>query len=763
MKKLSKLALAAFCVLSLIFAASCSNISGSVEGQDCREYKASVNGASGLVDFTAGRSIAPGAFKLDPANPELDFYLAHQKTTESTWTIMTDKVTITPDTGSTSSGTFLITIPQANYKLRLYGLPAGKTTVDSATAIDLLNTNAALVGETTADLRRGDAVTFTLAADTRILTGTSTAALVLYAIGDWNDDSKFTDGKAYDVTAELQNIQTGAAVAGTTGITLATEAAATAITDVSTIDSSNATYSNTTAVAAGTYNLVVKFTKGTAVYEYSDTVIIVPGKPTQAVIAIPKVVATEPNAPTGFQAGFIAPTSVEDGYYNVEFVWEDNSNNEAYFELQLADVTASTGTVSLPTGPATSDDSDKSWVDVVGNQTTATVTRYGLVNDNIKIDGYFANPSCTYTDITEFYGTNNDLYVSGSLNKNNEVAVMRLPLGNRYLARIRAVNAAGPSSWAYVTIDNDIAAGSTTNHVQTTVAAEAFDHTQSEADTTNTPAVSNCINLYRLTYSLGANAAFSDAGTGTVPVVTPEASSKIFPVADNQIVSYYNASTAGIAILNPNGYNTSATAGTETDGDSDSKADALQLKQGTSYYWIFWKSDIGNNGTTEALTTNKNYADYKETPAAYTGFKNLTLTAVYGSQAGVSIVDLDKYNLKRSNITATYDGSDTTFSDTATSISVDTSKSTVTWKVTYPANVTYDRVEIEVTSTKAGSTPVATGTIATTTTTPTTGGTWEESISGLSEGTYEVKFKAYHSSNVKAYYSTTIYMTVSEK
>lgn len=757
MKKLSKLALAAFCVLSLIFAASCSNISGNVEGESPVGIKAFVNGAKNLVDFNSSRSIVPDAFKLDSTNPELDFYLAYQKTTDTTkWTIETNKVTITPDTGSTSSGTFLITIPQANYNLRLYGVPEG-TTVDSSTAIDNLNSSAALVGETTADLRRGDVVTFTLTADTRILTGHSSAALVMYAIGDWNTASNFTDNTAYSVSAELQNVLTGETVTGTqnNSITLATETTATAITDVSTITETTATYSNTQTVPAGTYNIVVKFTKGTAVYEYSDTVIIVPGKTTKGVIAIPKVVATEPDAPAGFQAGFIAPTSVEDGYYKVEFVWEDKSNNEAYFELQLADVTDSTAAVTLPTGPATSaDTTDTSWVTVVENQTNVKVTRYGVVNSNIKNSGFFSTPQCTYTNndgITEFYGTNNDLYLSGSLNKNNEVAMMKLPLGNRYVARIRAVNAAGPSSWAYVKIDTDIAADTAKN----IVAAEAFDHTQSEADTTNTPAVSNCINLYRLTYSLGANTTFSDAGTGTVPVVIPAAGSTTFPIADNQIVSYYNASTAGIAILNPNGYKTSATASTETDGDSDSKPDALQLKQGNSYYWTHWNSGIGHDGTPASLTANKNYADDNETPTAYTGFKNLTLTAVYGSEGGVSVVDPSKFNIKRANIKATYDGNDTTFSDTTPSISVDTAKSTVLWTVTYPTGVTYERVEIEVRSTKSGSTPVATSTITA------DGGTWEESISGLSEGTYEVRFKAYHSSN-ESYYSTTITMTVSE-
>lgn len=763
MKKLSKLALAAFGVLSLIFAASCSNISGSVEEEKTVGIKASVSGASDLVDFTAAstasKSIVPEAFKLDSTSPELDFYLAYEKTTDTTWTIVTDKVTITADSGSTSSGTFLITLPQANYNMRLYGVKSG-TSVDSSTAIDTLNSSAALVGETTADLRRGDAVTFTLKADTRILTGTSTAALVLYAVDNWNTASEFTDGTAYTVSAELQDVLTGDPVSGTSkdSITLAEESTAKAITDLTSITATTATYSNSTAVSAGTYNLVVKFTKGTAVYEYSDTVIIVPGKITTGVVAIPKVVATEPTAPENFKAGFIAPTSVEDGFYKVEFVWEDKSNNEAYFELQLADVTSSTATVTVPTGPATSSDTtDTSWTTVVENQTDATVTRYGIVNSNIKIDGYFSTPQCSYSDVTAFYGTNNDWYVSGSLNKNNEVAVMKLPLGNRYVARIRAVNAAGSSSWTYVTIKDDIAAGNTTTHSQAISAAEAFDHTVSEADTTSTAAVASCINLYRLTYSLGANATFSDAGTGTAPVVIPAASSATFPIVDNQIASYYNASTTGIAILNPNGYNTSSTSSNETDGDSDSKADALQLKQGDSYYWIYWTSDIGNDGTTGTLTTNKNYADYNDTPAAYTGYKNLTLTAVYGSQAGVSIVDLSKYNLTESNIKATYNGSDTTFSSTTKSISVDTSKSTVVWTVSYPTDVIYENVKVEVTSSKTDSTPVATGTITT------DGGTWEEDISSLSEGTYKVEFKAYHSSNVNAYYSATVYMIVSEE
>lgn len=674
-----------------------------------------VTSPTNLVNFSANvsKSIVPTAFQTS----ELDFYLAYQNVGTTTWTVQADKITVTADASDSKKGTFLVTLPVASYNLRLYAVKSGTSVTASETS---LNTNGVLVGLTSADLRRGDTISFTLKADSSILTGTSQASLVLYAENNWNDTLGYT------VSAELQNITTGAQIDGT-------EAKDITLVKAEDASTASANYTNATALKAGTYNFVVKFTKSSKTYEYSDTIILVPGKTTTGIIGIPQVVETAPTAPSGFKAGYTEPASATTEYYNVEFVWTDNSNNESYFELQLADVdknatTTSTTAITLPT------DKD-SWNTAANTNTSSYTTRYGVENASIANDLDEADSSYKdqYSAITNFYGSSNDLWVSGSLQKNNEVVTMMLPVGKRYVARISAVNASGRSDWNYVTIDTDIAEGNTTTHTLDVSAANAFTRTVAKAKASGIGSAAQCINLYRLTYSLGQNASFT--GTGTV---IPSASDTTYPISNNQIISYYNQNaTDGIAILNPNGDKS-------TDGDTDGTADDLQLKQGTSYYWTYW----ANGGAA--------YNAYGDEPAAYKGYENLTLTAVYGATATIAISDPSANNITVDNVSVTTDAGDAITINTLGGLTVDTSAGTIIWKVTYPTGVTYDRVVISVTPTLSGSAEVATGTITQ------SEGTWEETVSSLTEGVYKVEFRAYTSSNATAYYSTTAYMTVTE-
>lgn len=718
MKK-SRFYLLPLVLIALAFA-SCSNISGGGSDGDSSStttnlrasttVTASVTSPVDLVNFSSGsssgRSIVPTAYDVS----DLTFYLAYKAAGDTGFTV-NGTVTVTADASDSKKGTFLITLPQASYDLRLYAVPSTITTV--YTSESDLNSNASLVAVTSADLRRGDAISFTLRSDVDVLTGTSTALLVLYPSNDWCTPD------AYTVTAELQKISDGSLVDGSSAtVTLLTSTAAAAITDIT---ETNANYKNGTAVKAGTYNLVVKFTtEANKTYEYSDTVIIMPNKPTTGKVGIPDIVEKAPEAPTGFKAAYTEPSTNEE-YYNVEFVWDDNSNNESYFELQLADITSTTATVTLPDG-------DTAWGTVVNDSANATVTRYGVENSTLAVDDV-GSTSANYGSVTTFYGTSNDSWVSGSLQKNNEVIKMKLNLGKRYEARISAVNANGRSDWAYLTIGDDFTDSVTKNHSHTITEAKAFTRTVSKANNGGIGTASNCINLYSLTYALGTNATFS--GTGTV---VPSSSSDVFKIENNQIVSYYNVGE--IAILDPDG-------DASKDGDSDGNLDDLLLKQGTSYYWTNWK-----NGT-------KDYNAYGKAPDAYKGYTNLILTAVYGATASVTIFDYNNYNIGTANISASSENDATVTISSDGTLTVDTSAKTVTWKVTYPTNVTYDKVEISVTPTLEGSTSKDNGTIS--------NGTWEEDISKLTAGKYQVEFRAYHSSNASAYYSCSIYMEVTEK
>lgn len=768
MKK-TKIALFLAALAAVLFA-GCSNISGGdVDNSgSTKSFTAKVTVDKNTVNFkknTVSRSILPDDWKLSDDDPELVFYLAYEKAGDTSFTVETTPITVTADKSSTTSGTFLITLPQASYTLHLFGVPKGTTTFTAtADGYVALAEAAALVGTTSADLRRGDSISFNLKADSDILTGKSTALLVFYSKDDWYDA---TVAALYPtVKAELQNPITGETIDGTSqAATIKKETEAGGISDIT---ADTASYNSDTGVKAGSYNLVVSFSTNGATpvtYEYSDTIVIVPGKQTTKVIGIPKVVGTVPEAPANLKAAYIEPDGFSDEYYNVEFQWDDKSDNEAYFELQIADVTTNQNATVLPT---------TTWSDnSVDNASAVSVYRYGVdastsliwapAESTASIQAtYYPKEANTATypngNVYNFYGTNNDWYVDGSLQKNNEYAVMKLQLGKRYYARIRAVNASGPSTtWAYVTISDDLAkATKTATHGQELpYGAKAFKNTVSAAETDATKTEATSINLFRLSYSLKDNYNFTNDGAASTTVGT--SGTKLTVNSDNQIVNYYNQGS--IAILNPNGNE-------NTDGDSDEEADNLLLKQSSDYYWIYWTANVGNDGLTTSLTgtSGKQYHEYEKEPAAYTGYSNLDLVAVYGEQASVTIDTLSKYNLTLANIAyATGTGTVTTMSDSDNSLTADTSDSTVTWTITYPlidsTPVAYDKVVISVTNTKAGSTASQTYTITPSGET----GTWTEDITELPEGKYNVVFKAYHSSLPDSYYGCNAVMTITEK
>lgn len=172
-------------------------------------------------------------------------------------------------------------------------------------------------------------------------------------------------------------------------------------------------------------------------------------------------------------------------------------------------------------------------------------------------------------------------YENGSLLSGNTKAQLRLELGKRYFARIRAVNDAGESAWTLVAL------------------ADA------PAEPTGTKAFTGTINRYRLTYFMNGGAYYDDkaaadadtAGTGG-------------KTAD--IVSYHcEDSTTGTPIT---------------------KADGTPIIKKNTYTWSYWSKDA----TSETLSR---YNEPGTAPANYTGYKNLDLYAMFATDASVAIFD----------------------------------------------------------------------------------------------------------------------------
>lgn len=233
------------------------------------------------------------------------------------------------------------------------------------------------------------------------------------------------------------------------------------------------------------------------------------------------------------------------GWYTTAFEWVRGSKNENNFEIEVLEFNDA-ATVTPPT-------SDDEW-------TTALTT---------------AGSSEPYG--SKFSSAAN--YESGSLLSGNTKAQLRLELGKRYFARIRAVNDAGESDWTLV------------------------DLATAPAEPTGTKAFTgNTINRYRLTYFMNGGTYFdnetaAEAGTGG---------------STTDKVSYYcEDSATGIEIT---------------------KADGTPIIKKNTYTWSYWSKDA----------TSEDASRYNEPGAApenYKGYKNLGLYAMFTTDASVAIFD----------------------------------------------------------------------------------------------------------------------------
>ena len=199
-------------------------------------------------------------------------------------------------------------------------------------------------------------------------------------------------------------------------------------------------------VAAGTYNYIVTFyntSLGTS-FSYSDKIVVYgTGIQTKAAICIPDIIEKAPTAPSNFIAGYVDTTK---DYYYVEFCWDDNSNNEDYFQIELLDISDASGSSGAGTHQIYDDYLEKlvnypsyssltsSTVDAAWN---TAVNWIGSSNLSVYNTSYYANVSD-----------------DGALCTNSTYTVFKLLYGKRYLARIKAVNYGGSSDYAYLDLFN---------------------------------------------------------------------------------------------------------------------------------------------------------------------------------------------------------------------------------------------------------------------------------------------------------------------
>ena len=643
-----------FAISAAMIFASCSNltdakVSSSSEDKntlniEVTNYDEVVTQASKNANH-ASRTIIPNSFDSDG----VDFYLYGTNTSGGTFgpEKVTFKGTADAAGGAASKTVGTINIP-ANSSVWEFTLVA-VTSGDAAPTEATLKDNAVLIGYSSMDMLNGDTAKFTLSPDG--LRKEAKIAMKLYT-DNWALPADFT------AKAGIYLLTTGAD-AGTDAAPTEKEVAFTDATK----DEANAVDYAIASFAPGTYLFKVTFEKtgSNKKFYWSDVLVVLPGKTIDNAVGIPNVIGTAPAAPTAFKAGYVENSEDKfSGWYTTAFEWVRGSKNENNFEIEVLEF----NDADTVTPPA---DADTGWTTALG-----------------------AGTSVTYD--SKFSSAAN--YESGSLLSGNTKAQLRLELGKRYFARIRAVNDAGESAWTLVSL--------------ATAPAEP---------TGTTAFTGNTINRYRLTYFMNggtyyADKTAADAGTGG-------------STADK--VSYHcEDSAAGTPII---------------------KADETPIIKKNTYTWSYWSKD----GKSE---TASRYNEPGTAPANYKGYKNLDLYAMFATDAGVAIFDKKSLEIQDGWITVDLPGA---LTGKTAAIEV-TTQTEVKWTFTPGEvkdaegnkieNFAYDKVNFTVT--KGGTTFEAKSADKVGAATE-----FAMSLSNLPAGIYQVMFTAHYGTTTVSYPITT--------
>lgn len=364
--------------------------------------------------FAPARSIMPDAFKTSDT---LSYYLYGKASNgeEKEWTSVT-----------VENGKFTLDVEPYNWNLTLAVTADAATKITEADDLAAVKGKAVLIGYAAVDLtRHANSASFTLKPDG--LTTPGHVGLKTSLEGNWTIPDSINS-----VRLGIYNLTNGKEVKysddNTTVVTV-TKSAGTTIAFPSTFGDSSKD------LAPGTYTFKVEFldAKNECEAEWSDSIVILPGKTNDKPVAVPNVIGAKPAAATDFTASYVDGTKdITPGFYDVKFEWnEDACKNERSFEIDLLDVTGST-VDAMP-------DSDEKW--------DAAVKAVKGVKGVPETD-----PDKKVVTTYDAAVIEDQLYTEGSLLANNTSLTMKLELGKAYVARIRAVNRAGSSDNAYVTV-----------------------------------------------------------------------------------------------------------------------------------------------------------------------------------------------------------------------------------------------------------------------------------------------------------------------
>lgn len=745
----------------ILLAAGCSNAltTATVNGSNDSAEK---NAGLHSVNLRITASANEGVMKL-PAAPsassrnihgatltgdELKFYLFTKKKGVANFDNVIGTVAVysakkvsvgegeSPTDLETGEGTITLNLEDSYYDLCLLAV---KNTIDNP-EYDTVLKAAVLRGETSADLREANAtVHFYMIPDG--LSGQSTVSINLYTTG-W-------DTKGFTVTSSIIDYATGAPVSANTR------------TDVSSLPKAKAENDKdyefvSNAIAPGTYTFQVAFkqdgvTNGKTFY-YSEPIDILPNHNITAERAIPEVILKAPVAPSNLYVGFKDPVNNTSDTYYAAFNWEDNSNNETYFQLEILtvpdDVKGVTGVDLKATTTPWGSESNK-------DKITPVEGEYIFTNLKVTTDGLVTSQLKKLKD--DFVGNESQMWYKGSLLKNNKAVAVKLELGKRYLARICAVNDAGSSSYAYVDLKGALDSDLMTKLVGTD---EKDKYSKFDDNATS-------INRYRLAYNLmGGTLTYKDASSTPATGILYEYRTQ--NSSGNTGEGSYSSSEGAISI----------SGGTYKKAAINEKADVptadimnptcdtttiTSLVSGgkTWKYWKWNDTTSSTSATTKwgAKTIDGVTGDMYYSPKDYTEFRNLILEACYSTDsAGVTINQHDIWNIENDsiNVSASGDGV-VNYTKGTRYFTFDASKnvSDITFSVGFTPNqkalsVKYDSVMVSVIK-NSSQTVVKTFPM----TYDSTSNAWNATygMSDLAQSKYTIKFEAQVASHASDKYS----------
>ena len=648
---------------SVIVYDSSKNVQFSVSSRSAyfSNYLSSVKTGTNV----SAREITPPAYN----SSELNFYLGGvvRHTKNQTENVVVQKVSFKASEDSDSSGVVTANLNSLTYELTLLAIPASAdtTTLTETTLISDLVPKAVLFGSATADLKYndGEEVKFYLSSDS--LSGSGEYDISLY-LKDWSAKSLATVDSVRN-SSVVSNVNIG--LYKLSGGSLLSEDYFVEDEDFSSaLSSSSAVSYHNSTVPAGTYNLVVSFSYNGKLYTYSDKIIILSYQTTSATIGIPDLLQVVPSAPTNFKQGYLIPSSDESDYYRVAFEWEDNSNTETSFEIQLIDVSENE------------------------NATAVSANNETFWNNNSS-----SSNTISYTSSFD----NSSEWFAGSLSKNSTNAVFYMLLGKRFYARIRAINNIGGSEWCYALSDAvsvSVAAGASTAEEAVLSYAKTFSSTAF-----NSPV----INLFRLKYNLSG-------GTLSPSITT---------------IYYFDQNDGGNPILCPDGIATSSTynsgsaltlvngtlswshwACTSANGDayqnSFTRCTSVADFDSSTTYYVPWTQEADVNGSTViykpaepqpsefTAVTYSNYYVSDGKPANYVGYKNLNLYAVFEDTGGSGVAA--DYSIKN-NLTFSVNEDGTPVAISSRSFAISSSSTTLSIVFNYTDDsFTYDSVSLTI-------------------------------------------------------------------